>query len=263
MSIHVLSWVLRNSEAKLGARLTLIALAEFAHDDGSKAFPNVETLTERTLLSRSGVKASLKRLREDGMIEQTGTLRNGTPIYRVLMTQPTRGPESDPGRNPAHRGSDSVAGGPDSGPNPLKEPSDPSRTGVSARAKLRVNGKPVKDETWRRTVSALNEFNAQANRSLCAVTGTGEPSQAAKRIYQRLAAWPNLSDAEVADVIRRTLTSRWWGADAPSIGVVFGPNVFEENLSRAPIPAGVARLHNGRRRGASVADFQALKGTRG
>jgi hypothetical protein len=85
MSLPVMVWVLQHSEAKLGARLVLIALAEFAHDDGTKAFPSVETLSERARMSRRGVQAALRSLEADGSIEQTGTTRSGTNVYRVVM----------------------------------------------------------------------------------------------------------------------------------------------------------------------------------
>lgn len=121
------------------------------------------------------------------------------------------------------------------GPDPLGDPSASQGVGAGAseRTGLKINGKPVKSETWDRTVAALQEFNRQAGKALTEVAGTGEPSEAAKRIYGRLAAWPNLTPADIADAIRRTLASRWWGSDPPTVGVVFGPKVFEENLSRS------------------------------
>lgn len=78
-------WVLDHSEARLGARLVLLALAEFAHDDGSKAYPKVETLMRRSGLSERAVQYALRRLIRDGEIEQTGTSPSGTIVYRVLM----------------------------------------------------------------------------------------------------------------------------------------------------------------------------------
>lgn len=121
---------------------------------------------------------------------------------------------------------------------------------VRASPRLLISGRPVKPETWQRTVDALAEFNRQTGKRQAATTGTGQPSEAAKRVYSRLAAWPKLSGEEVADVIRRTLASRWWGSDPPTIGVVFGPKVFEENLSRSPAPP-ATRNGNGSRSGQS------------
>lgn len=85
MSIHVLSWVLTHSESTLGRRLVLIALAEYAHDDGSKSFPTIATLQERTRLSRTAVQRALRQLVTDGEIVQTGSTQAGVAVYRILM----------------------------------------------------------------------------------------------------------------------------------------------------------------------------------
>jgi hypothetical protein len=37
---------------------------------------------------------------------------------------------------------------------------------------------------------------------------------------------------DYADIVRRTLASRWWGDGEPTPGVVFGPKVFEDNITR-------------------------------
>lgn len=115
MSIYALSWVLRNSEARNGARLVLIALADFAHDDGSKAFPGVDTLVSHTRLGRTAVKDALKRLVADGLIEEQGRTRSGTAIWRIRM------------------GSDSDARGSESGGNRTQTDPDPSTTHPSSK----------------------------------------------------------------------------------------------------------------------------------
>lgn len=234
MSIHVLSHVLRYSEARLGARLVLIALAEFAHDDGTKAFPSVETLMERSRLGRTGVKDALRKLREAGEIVETGETARGVKVYRVVMRGPESdrqwGPESDRGRNP-------TGGGPESDPDPSLTPKPSGGSGGSARASTpRIAGKPVNAEFWATTSAVLDEFNQQAGKHLGALTGAGEPSEAAKRIYGRVRAFPSLTVDDHAEIIRRTLASRWWGEGDPSVGVVYGPRVFEENLTRRVAP---------------------------
>lgn len=224
MSIVCLSWVMKHSEAKLGARLTLFSLAEFAHDDGSKAFPAIETLMERTRLSRSGVKSALKSLRDAGSIVETGTTRAGVVVYRVVMEG---GSESDRGQN-------LTEGGSESGPNPLGEPSSSSKGGQLPK----IAGRKVDRALWETTVAVLAEFNSQTGKRLAAVTGGGAASESAKRIYGRVKDWPALTVEEHAGIIRRTLASKWWGDGAPSIGVVFGPRVFEDNMGREEQPAG-------------------------
>ncbi len=112
----------------------------------------------------------------------------------------------------------------------------------------RFNGKPVKADEWALTVRVLEEFNAQAGRRLGALDGMGQPSESAKRIYSRVCAFPSLTLEEHAAIIARTLASKWWGEGPPSVGVVYGPKVFEENIER-PGVAPVA--DNGRRSGRS------------
>lgn len=86
MSVHVTSWVLRNSEAHLGDRLVLLALADHAKDDGTYAWPSVETIAREAHLSSRQVRRCLRNLEESGSITQTGTSRAGTHIYTVNMT---------------------------------------------------------------------------------------------------------------------------------------------------------------------------------
>lgn len=112
MSLPVIVWVFQHSTAKLGARLTLLALAEFAHDDGSKAFPTIKTLTERTLLSERAVRDALRRLEADRLIVRTGETSGGVNIYRVLMGANSAGAG---GRMTPNRGADSA-------PNPTTGP---------------------------------------------------------------------------------------------------------------------------------------------
>ena len=69
----------------MGSRLVLLALAEFAHDDGTHAWPSVATLCERTRLSERQVRNCLRGLEASGAIVETGRSRKGTHIYTVVM----------------------------------------------------------------------------------------------------------------------------------------------------------------------------------
>lgn len=104
--------------------------------------------------------------------------------------------------------------------------------------KLRISGKPVKAEAWALTSQVLDLYNASAGSKLRLLTSAGSPSEAAKRIYGRVVLYPDLTREKYAGIIARTLASKWWGDGAPSIGVVFGPKVFEENITRPGTPAG-------------------------
>lgn len=85
MSIEVLTWVFKHSEAKLANRLVLLALADYAHDDGSKAFPSIPKLAAKARVSERTAIRCLQALAKAGAIEQTGKTRGGTKIYKVLM----------------------------------------------------------------------------------------------------------------------------------------------------------------------------------
>lgn len=124
MSVHVLSWVLRNSPAKLTDRLVLIALADRANDDGRDCYPSVDRLARDANVSARAVQYSLRRLREQGLIETTYNAgKHGANAYAVLMvdqpplgTQDLHPAESAPPQNPARIRSDSA-------PEPSLEPS--------------------------------------------------------------------------------------------------------------------------------------------
>lgn len=85
MSVHVISWVLRHSEARLGERLVLIVLADHADGDGDNAFPSVETIGREALLSERQVQRCLRDLESDGFIQDMGASEFGTTTYRVVM----------------------------------------------------------------------------------------------------------------------------------------------------------------------------------
>ncbi len=86
MSVHVTSWVLSHSDERLGRRLVLLVLADHANEDGTGAYPSVETIAREARLSVSQAKRCLRDLRESGAIEPTGTMPAGNVIYSVLMT---------------------------------------------------------------------------------------------------------------------------------------------------------------------------------
>jgi hypothetical protein len=85
VSIRAMDWVFSYSEATLGSRLVLLALADFAHDDGTNAYPSVETIAKKARLSPRGARAALRKLEEEGHVERTGISDYGTAIYRVLV----------------------------------------------------------------------------------------------------------------------------------------------------------------------------------
>jgi hypothetical protein len=88
MSVHVISWVLHHSKARLGDRLVLLVLADKANDDGTGAWPSVRTIAREARMSVRAVQYSLRRLELAGAIVSTGSSAHGTTVYAVLTTPP-------------------------------------------------------------------------------------------------------------------------------------------------------------------------------
>jgi len=91
MSVHVMSWVLRHSEATLGARLVLLVLADHAKEDGTGAWPAVATIAREARMSKRGVRYALRRLEEEGLITATGVSRAETTVWRITLAESAGG----------------------------------------------------------------------------------------------------------------------------------------------------------------------------
>jgi helix-turn-helix protein len=94
MSVKVSAWVWEHSHvANRGDLLVLLALADHARDDGSSAYPSVDTLARKARLSRRGTFDALRRLKAAGAISPEGTGPHGTVPYRIHLgpVQPVHG----------------------------------------------------------------------------------------------------------------------------------------------------------------------------
>lgn len=98
MSIKVMTWVWEFSLTGGTERLTLLAIADNAADDGSNAWPSLATLARKTRLDERSVRRILRRLEEGGHIKvELNAGPSGTNRYTVLMH---RGEDSlPPGQN--------------------------------------------------------------------------------------------------------------------------------------------------------------------
>ncbi len=103
MSVHVMSWVLRNSRATLGSRLVILALADYADENGGSCWPSVKTISNDTLLSVRQVQYALRHLEQLGEIavEEQGGGRRSTR-YRILMPEVQNLHPSSNGRGATH-----------------------------------------------------------------------------------------------------------------------------------------------------------------
>jgi len=101
MSVHVMSWVFKHSEETLGRRLVLLVLADHAKEDGTEAWPSVQTIVEQARISERQVQYALRRLEEAGAITKTGRHRGqnqryGTNVYSVNMKGANTAPLDEP-----------------------------------------------------------------------------------------------------------------------------------------------------------------------
>ena len=86
MSIKVMNWLWENSPESGHRLLCLLALADFADDSGSNAYPSVDTLRKKSRTSESGLHKIIKHLKDNNRLHvDYNKGRNGTNIYTVLM----------------------------------------------------------------------------------------------------------------------------------------------------------------------------------
>ncbi|MEA3327790.1 MAG: helix-turn-helix domain-containing protein [Chloroflexota bacterium] len=84
MSIRTMDRVWKNSTQAGGKLLLLLAIADFANDDGM-AYPGIKTLAEKTRQSRRTVQRQLSMLEKKGEIAiEPGTGRSNTNTFWVL-----------------------------------------------------------------------------------------------------------------------------------------------------------------------------------
>lgn len=105
MSIDVMSWVWKNSKQEGGALLTLLAMADFADDNGI-CWPSIPTLAKKARVSERQMFRILSELKSSGEIEtvKIGGGRKST-TYKILkgqtpdktspLTQMTLTPDTD------------------------------------------------------------------------------------------------------------------------------------------------------------------------
>ena len=66
MSIKVMSEVWEKSEQSGSALLMMLAIADYAHDDGTNAWPSLATLARKTRMSRRNAIRTIKKLERAG-----------------------------------------------------------------------------------------------------------------------------------------------------------------------------------------------------
>jgi hypothetical protein len=186
MSVEVMSMVFKRYPAGGGERLLALALADHAHDDGSRIFPSVALLAQKTVQSDRTVQYQLRKMERMGWLIRVSDSSGGrgntteycinpewikganfapfTPEKRVQST--TKRVQSD-----AQKGAIAVA------PEPsitIKEPSD-ARAGAreavqpekANQGEIRWDTKQaifinIDDEQWKRWEEAFPKLDVDA-----------------------------------------------------------------------------------------------------
>lgn len=240
-----MSWAFRQPLAG-NEKVVLLALADRANDSGV-CWPGQAEVAAKAYISTKTVGRVMARLEEAGYLRREPRFKDGqrTSDLTILnLVRPTDNLSAD------KNGGDQQT--PVSERNRQEEPSEGESARPDARLPVpvpklpKIGGKPVVAVSWDMTARILESFNAQAGKKLRLVTSAGEPSEAAKRIYGRVRVYPDLTLEEHADIIKRTLASRWWGDGPAGIGVIYGPKVFEDNITRQPSQNGGGAARGGR-----------------
>lgn len=84
MSIEVMSWVWKKSVATGTDKFVLLAIADNAWDDGSNAWPSINTISRKTGLSIRTVQRCIQNLHDLGEL-QTMDRPGHSNLYRVIM----------------------------------------------------------------------------------------------------------------------------------------------------------------------------------
>jgi hypothetical protein len=83
MSIKWISYIWERTDYRSGERLTALALADFANDEG-QCFPKIETVARKACLSVRQVQRILKRFEADGLLEVVRKIgRGNAPEFQL------------------------------------------------------------------------------------------------------------------------------------------------------------------------------------
>lgn len=86
MSIRVMTLVWDSDAYQGGTLLVLLAMADWAQDDGSKVHPHMETLAKKARLSVRGAQRCVGELKKDGVIvEVLGPRRGRATEYKIML----------------------------------------------------------------------------------------------------------------------------------------------------------------------------------
>lgn len=233
MSIKVIQWVWDCSESKNAERLVLLAIADNAADDGTRAYPSVVEIARKANLSERGVQAAVARLVKSGELSvKIGGGRGRVNMYTVIMTPCSRrqtpqdlhpSPPADPGETPqndAETPQNDAVNPADSAPGtvlePSKEPSkEPSLSSFDAEASPNA-GLIIKgfidwlgsaDEPVKLTPSVIARLGREIKSCLKSGIDEGTVKRALVEMARRgKAGWPSMLQSFVVEVQNRPVS---------------------------------------------------------
>lgn len=130
MSIEVMSRVWKYGPDDKGELLVMLALADFANDQG-ECWPSIGRVAEKARMSERGVQKIVARLVEEGLlVVHPNAGKKGTNLYVVMPPEGVNGVRGEPGspRTPGPKGVNGVRpGGEPGSPEPSKNHQEPSR----------------------------------------------------------------------------------------------------------------------------------------
>ena len=88
MSRKASDWAWDQKVSSVSERIVLVALSDYAHPDTCECHPSISALEEKTCLERKTIFRTLGRLKEAGLIEDTGQRIGRTKqiaVYRVKV----------------------------------------------------------------------------------------------------------------------------------------------------------------------------------
>lgn len=216
---------------------TLYALLRMYAWQSGGCYPGQQTLAEQMGVSDRSVRDYLRELEEALLIH---TERRGSTSNRYVLLALGLWAKRRRDRNPASGRVDRNPASDQTGTllptKKTQEKKTQKERGSAPARPIKVSGKPVKKDAWLLTADCLAYFNLATGRHLRLLTSAGQPSEAAKRIYGRVVDYPDLTIEDHQRIIANTLASKWWGEERESVGVIYGPKVFEDNITRRAEP---------------------------
>lgn len=248
MSVHAVSWVLSESEARGSNRLVLIVLADHASPDGTDSYPSVETIARQARISERSAQYALRALERDGHIARGDDRPNGTRSYVIHMRSQDLRPA---GRDVA------VGGGAESAP-PGVQRVAPRGAKSRTEGVQRVAPEPTTEQKTTTTTSLSSSSDLEVDR-LCELfsdlTRARTETPPSSPRYRVTAGWRTEMDrllridgrdpAEVEAVIRWVDQDDFWAANVlsvPKLRAKFDQLRATANRRRPPDRLGVAEM---------------------